>query len=239
MADTAAQQTALKVLFGDDHAAYQQFLQEDLARAYDFAARELRYHDAINTLSANELDPYDIVDQAVLELLQEKPGSLKPGKRLVSRILSVIHREVSKLEERERREISVEGEVHDPAEEAGVRTIGEHVLDFWQPDQDQTTLDIIADTEVPTPAEILDMKERQHDVYAALASLPRTWREDFVLRAVEGWTLDEIATHRGASSVVVGSNLRMAQAFLLERLREKSQVEGRTPRQLPHTHDRG
>jgi DNA-directed RNA polymerase specialized sigma24 family protein len=113
------------------------------------------------------------------------------------------------------------------------------VLDFWQPDQDQQRIDVIADTEVPTPAEILDMKDRQKEVYAALGALPVTWRENFVLFAVERWPVKEIADWRGVAAEAITEELRSSQKFILERLREKLQLEGRAPRQLPHTHDRG
>ena len=232
--------TTLKTLLGGDAAAYAQFLEKELAAAFDFVKRELEYHDALDDLSANEIDPYDIIDQAILAVLEEKPNaSLKLDKRLRTKILEILHRTVADLEERERRETSLEDNVQDPAEEAGFRTLSEHVLDFWQPDQDLTMADVIPDEQVPTPAEIEDMKERQADIYKALGAMPQEWREDFVLFAVEHWKPAEIAEWRSIPALKVKEELRSAQKFLMERLREKGELENRPPHQPPHLHDRG
>lgn len=232
--------TSLKTLLGNDENAYQQFLERDLHSAYEFVLRELHYHDALNDLSANEIDPYDVIDQAILAVLEEKKEtSLKLDRHLKTKILKVLHELVGTLEERERRETSIEENVQDPVEEDGFRTLGEHVLDYWQPDNDEQRIDVIGDTEVPTPAEILDMKERQADVYAALAALTQDSRENFVLHAVEGWTFEELASWRDSTKEKIKQDLTDTEKFLLARLREKSQDENRPPRQLPHTHDRG
>ncbi len=232
--------TSLKTLLGNDEVAYQQFVESEMSSAYDFVMRELEYHNALNNLSANEVDPYDIIDQAVVAILEEKPGTtLKLDRHLKTIILDILHGLVGTLEERERRETSIEDNVKDPAEEGGFRTLGEHVLDFWQPDKDEQRIDVIADIEVPTPGEILDMKERQADIYAALSALPRQGRENFVLYAIERWSVKELAAWRGVTEAEITEMLTATQKFLLERLREKSQLENRPPRQLPHTHDGG
>jgi DNA-directed RNA polymerase specialized sigma24 family protein len=230
----------LKNVFEGDQKSFDQFIEQDLKNAYDLVQRELAYHNALNELAPNEIDPYDIIDEAILELLESKPGSkLVPTKRLTARLLQLVHKAVSQLEERERREISVEGNVQDPAEEAGFRTLSEHVLDFWQPDQDQTMADIIPDEQVPTPAEIEDMKARQNDIYKALAAMPQDMRENFVLFAVEHWSVEDIAEWRSIAPEKVKEELRSAQKLLMERLREKGELENRPPHQLPHVHDRG
>jgi DNA-directed RNA polymerase specialized sigma24 family protein len=219
------------------------FVERDVAAVYDFVVRELSYHDALNDLGANELDPYDIIDEAFLQLVEQGAGDgtggLPPRRRLEHAVLEVLHRKVAELEERERRESSLEGNYRDPAEEDGFRTLGEHVLDFWQPDQDLSQQDVIPDLETPTPAEVEDMRERQHEIYAALSALPRRWREDFVLFAVEHWTLEELASRHGVDLEIVRRQLHATQSYLLERLRERQLLEGRPPRQQPHTHDRG
>lgn len=231
--------TVLEVLFGNDEAAYEQFIEQDVRVAEDFARKELEYHESLNDLQDNAVEPADMVDEAIARLLEEKRGkALTHGKRLQAMILEVVHDTVNKLEERERRETSIEGNAKDPAEEAGFRTLGEHVLDFWQPDQDLTVQEYIADPDVPTPQEILDMKDRQDSIYKALNALPRAWRENFVLMAVSGWTPEDVATWRGSTVDEVKKELGATQSLLVERLREASALENRPPRQLPHTHER-
>lgn len=228
----------LKSLFGKDEAAYEQFVAQDVAAATEFAKKELEYHDALNTLSANEVDPTEIVDEAVARLLTEKRGAkLTLGKKLQALILEVVREFTQQMEERERREISAEGNVKDPVEEAGFRTLGEHVLDFWQPDQDASVYEYISDPEVPTPDELKDLKDQQASIYAALDTLPKDARENFVLMAVSGWSLHEVAQWRGAPDKKIKDELVATQRLLREKLRAKDELENRPPRQLPHQHE--
>ena len=112
-------------------------------------------------------------------------------------------------------------------------------MDFWQPDKDDSVYQFLADPDVPTPAEIKDMKDQQATIYAALDALPRQWRESFVLIAVSGWTPEEVALWRNQTLDEVTQELRAAQSFLRERLREQNELTGRLPRQGPHQHSRG
>ncbi|MDP2587548.1 MAG: hypothetical protein Q8P33_02120 [bacterium] len=230
----------LDVLFGNDEAAYEQFVEQDVAAAVDFAKKELSYHEALNRLGDNQVDPVEIVDEAIARLLEEKRGArLSLGKKLQGLVAEVVPEDTYQIEQRERRELSVEGNIKDPAEEDGFRTIGEHVLDFWQPDKDDSIYQFIADPDVPTPAEILDMKDQQTLIYRALAALPRQWRESFVLIAVSGWTPQEVALWRDQTLDQVKRELSAAQSFVRERLREQGQLADRQPRPGPHQHERG
>ena len=233
--------TTISVLHGGDQQAFEQFTQEKLQRVYDFVVRELEYHDALNTLSANEVSPYEIVDEAYARAIEKKQSkgsgqSLPTLQQLQHQALEVVHGIVATQEERERRETSLEGEYADPAEEDGFRTLGEYVLDFWQPDQDLTQQDLIPDLEMPTPVEIEDMKARERELYSALNALPRRWREDFVLFAIEKWSPSQIAERHAISPEVLLGQIRATQSFLLERLRERALLESRAARQLPHQH---
>lgn len=232
--------TTLKTLLGQDQAAYEQFLEKDMQRLYDFTQRELEYHDALNDLAPNEIDAYEIMDEAVVRVLaKQKQPKLKLGRELYQSALDVLHEKVNKLEERERREQSLEANVKDPAVEGGFRTLGEHVLDFWQPDQDLASLDMVPDPDMPTPAEIQDMKARQKELYSSLHALPQLWRENFILLAVERWPVREIAEMREVSEEKIKDQLGMTQAFLRDRLRDRLLLTNRSPRQQKHTHDRG
>jgi|GEM_PF-6571583 len=225
---------SLKSLFGDDQAAYEQFVAADVAKATAFARQQLQYHDALNELSANEVEPTEIVDEAVARLLTEKRGTkLALGKKLQGLIAEVVHEFVHQQEERERREVSLEGNVKDPIEESGFRTLGEHVLDFWQPDQDASIYEYIADPDVPTPAEIKDMKDREAAIYAGLNKLEKNPRENFVLMAVSGWTPKEVADWRGTKEAAIKDELRDTQSALRAALRSAGELENRAPRQTP------
>lgn len=233
--------TKLAVLLGDDAAAYDQFLERDLQDVYNFTVRELEYHDALDSLPKNEIDAYDIIDEAFVELATDKQrgvaSALPPRRRLEHKILEVLRRTVDQLERQKRREVSPEANYQDPLEENGFVTLGEHVLDYWQPDQDLTRADLLPDLATPSPAEIEDMKSRQHEIYAALNALPKNWREDFVLFAIERWTAEQLASRHGVPLEVIKDQIHATQHFLLERLRERSLLAERQPPQPPHLPD--
>ncbi|MFO0704433.1 MAG: hypothetical protein U0517_00430 [Candidatus Andersenbacteria bacterium] len=229
--------TVVKTLLGGDEAAYQQFLEQDVAAAVEFARKELEYHDALDTLEANELDPVELVDEAVARLLEDKRGaSLKPGRRLLGMVSEVVHEQVGSLEERERREISAEGNVKDPAEEAGFRTLGEHVLDFWQPDKDDSIYAFIPDPHVPDEAELLALRERQSELYQALDTLPAKQRQNFTLLAVAGWKLKELAEWRGVPVADLKKELAATQATLQKKLADLD-LSGKHEVPPPHQHE--
>jgi len=218
----------LKDLYGDDKELFDQFLEEDLKKLYDFTARQLDYHDDLNNLAKNELDPYDLINDALIKVLSQKSDNpLKFGQKLYAAVLEDIDRQVDRLERAERRETSIDNNVVDSEQEKGAKTLGDYVLDFWQPDEDLKKADIIADDEVPTPAELEDMRERQTEIYSALDDLPRRWREDFIFLAIERWSLKKIADLRGVSTEKIAEQIRSSQAFLRERLRDKMLLTNR------------
>ena len=102
-------------MFGEDEAAYEQFIEQDVSRAIEYAKKELAYHEALNQLGANQVDPAEVVDEAIARLLEEKRGArLTPGKKLLSLVNEVVHEYVRDIERRERREVSVEGKRQGP-----------------------------------------------------------------------------------------------------------------------------
>lgn len=221
----------LQSLFGDQEL-FDQFIKDDLNKLYLFTQRQLAYHEALNDLPQNEVDPYDLIDRAVIEVLAQKPDStIKFGHLLYATVLKNINKKVDELERRERRETSIDNNVPDAVVESGSnntdKTLGDYVLDFWQPDQDLKLADLIIDEEVPSPAELEDMRSRQTEVYQGLDALPIKWREDFIFFAVERWSLKKIADLRGVAEKKIREQIRATQAFLRERLRDKMMLSNR------------
>jgi DNA-directed RNA polymerase specialized sigma24 family protein len=65
-------------------------------------------------------------------------------------------------------------------------TLGDEILDFYQPDEDLKLEDIVSDIEVPTPEQSVEAKELQKLVRSLLAQMPREWRRALLLHYV-GW----------------------------------------------------
>lgn len=71
---------------------------------------------------------------------------------------------------------------------------------------------------VPSPEEILERADMHDDITRTLGTLPRAWRRVFVLHAVEGLTLREVARILGRSRASVDADLNHAREFLRQRL---------------------
>jgi len=66
-------------------------------------------------------------------------------------------------------------------------------LQYHQPDEQLIAQDIIPDRGMATPEDIAASDEMISLVEAALLSAPRENREAFILNAIEGFTVEEIA----------------------------------------------
>jgi RNA polymerase sigma factor (sigma-70 family) len=71
---------------------------------------------------------------------------------------------------------------------------------------------------LPTTEEILERDDLQDSITRTLAALPRAWRRVFVLHAVDGLALREIARILGRSRAAVDADLNHARQFLRQRL---------------------
>ncbi len=76
--------------------------------------------------------------------------------------------------------------------------------------------DLIVDERVPTPEEALARRELRQHINRTLARLPRRWRAAFVLYAVEGLTLEEVARVTRRPVEEVRRSVESARAFLRE-----------------------
>ena len=80
-----------------------------------------------------------------------------------------------------------------PSEE--VTTLGEEILDFYQPDEALKIEDVLPDIRTPSPEEDLELRELRRCVREALNQLPKEQRRALVRRYVFG--LDTDKTRKG------------------------------------------
>ncbi|MFO0703013.1 MAG: hypothetical protein U0514_04145 [Candidatus Andersenbacteria bacterium] len=154
-----------KVLTGGDAAAYEQFVQDEVQRLYRFVVQQLEYHDALNDLAANEVSPYEIIDEAFARVIAAHGAT--PDKQQLA--LPPAPDDGSQGYRRAGCTARGARTPRDVGRKVTARTRSKRmvsapsasVLDFWQLDQDLSQQDLLPD-ETPTPAEIEDMKARQN-----------------------------------------------------------------------------
>lgn len=71
---------------------------------------------------------------------------------------------------------------------------------------------------LPTPEETLERDDIQADIARTLVALPRLWRRVFVLHAVEGLALRDVARILNRSRAAVDADLNHAREYLRQRL---------------------
>ncbi|PYX92053.1 MAG: hypothetical protein DMG67_08065 [Acidobacteria bacterium] len=163
------------------------FVNANLAKIERFIARELRYRISQGQLDPETVDPKEVLDEVVATALGEdenKPELLSLERWMYRLALQAINRLASDESEHEN---SVPLERSE--RKRNVTGSDEAELQFHQPDETLLAESVIAD--------------RRQAMEAALLRARKEDREAFILFAVEGFTLDEIAatTERGGDDV--------------------------------------
>ena len=190
-------------------------INHHLSDLFNFARREIAYRQAVGDLAGGSLTPEEAVDEvalAAIEHFAERPAELDFGPWLRQLALDVIERRVG--EEREERELMLRVEEKVPA--TPTAQAEDEIFDLYQPDEDVRLEDVIKDERVPTPEDALARREAPQHIDRTLARLPRRWREAFVLYAVEGLTLEEVARVTRRSVEEARRAVEAARLFLRE-----------------------
>ena len=212
-----------------------------LKKLYDFVRREIAYYEATGDLRPGELTVDDVVDATVLsaydQSLNKRPTSEDIDSWLIKLAAKHIESEIERLTVERERIVHIEEGIPEPPPTEAVSTLGDEVLDFFQPDEDLKIEDMIPDLEVPLPEEVAEHRELQRHVTRALALLPRAWRTAFVLYHVEGRSFAEIAkaasiTEDEAKRYLQYASEYLRQIFLESGLKFRKRGEAESPRKV-------
>jgi RNA polymerase sigma-70 factor (ECF subfamily) len=92
--------------------------------------------------------------------------------------------------------------------ETPVATIGE-----W-PDRVIRLIQILADPDGVIPDDVLEQEETRQLLEALLTRLPEQWREVFLLRAIDGWTVEDITAAEGVEAGDVRAMIESSRMVL-------------------------
>ena len=187
------------------------YLNANLRRLRLFVEREISFRENSGDLEPNALSWEEVVDEAVARALDEKiekPDriALEPWLyRLAIRSLDDFGRSDNSSEE-----IDIQGRNRRPNDADG----DEARLQFYQPDETITAENGIADDRTSTPEQIAYSDEMITLVQSALRKASRLDREAFILFAIEGFSLKEIATIVDRSPEQVRQSIHNAREAL-------------------------
>ncbi|HJT01648.1 MAG TPA: HPF/RaiA family ribosome-associated protein [Terriglobales bacterium] len=182
------------------------YVNANLGRLQRFVERELRYRESIDQLAPETLTPAEIINEAVANALGD--GLDKPERlALEPWLYRLSMRAIDDLSSRTGEDpgsVPLQRNQRAP----NVRASDEPQLQYHQPDEQLIAQDTIPDRGTATPEDIAASDEMITLVEAALLSAPRENREAFILNAIEGFTVEEIAaiTDRKPEQVRVSVN---------------------------------
>jgi ribosomal subunit interface protein len=198
-------------------------VERHLKNLYNFARREIAYYLATGDLLPGEITAEDVVDATLLRAYHEfvkDPARREIRNWLIGQVVELVEAEVRRSKAARAGGIHIEEDIPETPPTEAVSTLGDEIMDFYQPDEDQKLEDIIPDMTAPTPEQILESRELQRYVNRTLATLPRVWRKAFALHYIEGAPVTEIARMTRRPESEVERHLEYAREYLRQRLLE-------------------
>jgi RNA polymerase sigma factor (sigma-70 family) len=172
------------------------YVNINLARLDRFVEREIFFREVQGNISPDSISKEEVIDEAIASALgdgQEKPEKLALEPWLYRQALRALD-ELSREDETNGSAVHLEESARRP----NVRGSDEPELQFHQPDESFTGASVIADSRVSTPEQIMASDELLRLIASALRDLGAGPREAFILHAIEGFTVEEIAAITGA-----------------------------------------
>lgn len=202
------------------------YVNADLSRLIRFVDRELRFRESAGQFRPDQVTREEVIDETIATALGN--GVEKPEKlALEPWLYRLAMRAIDDLATR-----NAEHDVNVPLEQStrkpNVRASDEFHLQFHQPDESMLGQDNIPDRGMATPEQIAASDEMIALVEAALRGAGGENREAFLLYAVEGFTLEEIAAISDRSVDQVRASITAAR----ERLRKALPVPDEFKAQL-------
>ncbi len=194
-----------------------------LSALHDFVQHVLEFAEARGDLTREQLTHDDVVDDALLRAYSEAADDRR-RKDVRAWIFGLAEEQIQNEIRRTRWErhhtISVEADIPETPPMEEISTMGEEVLDFYQPDGDLKLEDILPDLEMDSPEEDTAREELRECVREALNSMPRPWRRAVLGYHVEGLTGVELARAVTRPQPEVERILEYARGYMRERLVE-------------------
>ncbi len=129
-------------------------VEPHLEKLREVAGRVLRFVESRGDLPPGEVELDDIVDTALVRAYDQflKGRSHEDIRsRLVKFALDEIKAAVKRAKTDPGRAVHTEEDIPETPPTEEVSTLGDEILDFYQPDEDLTMEDVIPDLNVPTP----------------------------------------------------------------------------------------
>jgi ribosomal subunit interface protein len=192
-----------------------------LNRLNHFVRHLLSYSEAMGDLVPGDLAPQDVIDGALVRAYREfAKGRTIPDVKtwLIRHAIDQLDAEVTRLTAERAGTVHIEEDVPETPPTQEVSTLGEEILDFYQPDEDLKLEDLVPDIEALTPEEEAERKELRSLVRKALLEMPTEWRRTLLLHDLKGRSRAEVAKETGKAESEIDRIRQVAREYLRQKL---------------------
>lgn len=167
------------------------YVNANLGRLERFVDREIYFRETSDLIQPDLITKEEVIDEVIVRAMGD--GLEKPERLALEPWLYRLAMRV--LDDLAQRSAEDGDSVHleESTRNRNVRGSDEAHLQYHQPDESFTEETVIPDRRVPTPEDIASTDEIVGMVELALRGAGRAEREAFILHAVEGFSVDEIA----------------------------------------------
>jgi RNA polymerase sigma factor (sigma-70 family) len=187
-------------------------ISNNLEKVENFIRRELFHQALIQHFPPGVLQPQALVDKVFLEVSAK--SSAKPENISLEQWMFSIARETIREGVRGIERVREEPHLEELSDQEA--QWDDEILNFFQPDEALRLEDLLTDKYTATPEEWLEREETEEQIQKAIANLPQSLRESFVLFALEGFNSDEVAMITGKSASEVLGDIEEARGRLRE-----------------------
>lgn len=195
------------------------WIDANLDRLNAFVERELAYRVSNGMLEEGVVTREEVINQAIADALsdEEKPELLTLERWLYRLALLSINRIIA-----DDTEAFAAVPLEISARKQNVRGSDEPELQFHQPDEMLHRADVIPDLRTSNPEQAASSVEMVNLVESSLRSAAREDREAFILFAIEGFTLDEIAATTDRKVDQVRTSIATARELVRQQMPSSS-----------------
>ncbi|MCS6806966.1 MAG: sigma-70 family RNA polymerase sigma factor [Acidobacteriota bacterium] len=203
----------------------EQLIDRHLPFLTGYVRRAMEHFQATGELDAEAVPSEAIIDETVMRAMGDYQAN--PPTSAVEDWLARLADEVFKQrieQEQQRREAATQEE--QPVEQRLSRVspqqkgsaVEDEMYIWYQPDEKLHWEDIVPDPHVPSPEEIVARRQFQQEIEQVIATLPKRWRDVFVLHTIEDFTLEQVCLVTGQSLEEVQRDYQAARDFLRRQL---------------------
>ncbi len=205
------------------------WINANLDRLNAFVERELAFREANGLLPPDTVSKEEVINEAIAAAFtdEEKPELLTLERWLYRLALRAINRVSA-----QNQEAVTAVPLEDSARKQNVRGSDEPELQFHQPDEMLHRSDVIPDLRMSTPEQAASSVEMINLIESALRGAKAEDREAFILFAIEGFTLTEIAATTDRPAGKVRDSITAARELVRQKMPAPSHLRDKL---LQHT----